>query len=207
MQGPSGTIRQPTDLIISGGAEVAMVVGLASGRISILEPIQTIHHATKDAKGLLQALHQVAQRLPLAQILSASPRAISMNTSCKELRGDDCKAMRAIVEECKNNVDNLKKVFQNVEAPPDASRVQHYRQVTRALGKGARVESLMKVILEDIQRWVENHGIRAVTNEQVKQLAKAIKEHSEIQPSLQEEDSAVNQTHSGTNVMPLNRHP
>jgi hypothetical protein len=64
------------DLIMSGGAEVATVVGLVSGRISILETIQIIHHATKDVKGILQALHQVAQRLPLAQILSALPKAI-----------------------------------------------------------------------------------------------------------------------------------
>lgn len=119
------TIRQPTGLILSAVAEVTTVVGLVSSIISILEIIQTIHHAIKDVKCPPQGFRQVAQKRPLAQ---GTLRITEGYMKERTLQSDDCEAMRPIVDEYKNRVDNSKKVFQNVEAPPDASRLQHYGQ-------------------------------------------------------------------------------
>ncbi|CAI4215628.1 unnamed protein product [Parascedosporium putredinis] len=166
---------------MSGIGEAATIVGLVTGIISILGTIKSIHDGVQDARGLPEAFHDVADRLP-------SPRIPS-----------DCEAMRPVTEACKEKATRLEKIFEKVAPQPDDSRFERYRSVARVMGKGSRVEALMKGILADLQLLAQSFGVRAVTAEQLdEKLSKAIRELAEAKPSLPEEEVSVSQFHSGS---------
>ncbi|KAL2751848.1 hypothetical protein ACRALDRAFT_1083796, partial [Sodiomyces alcalophilus JCM 7366] len=182
------------------GAEAATVVGLVTGIITLLGTIRSIHSGVKDARGLPEAFHQVAERLPLAQ---DTLKVIEAYIDDRIAHGDTCEAMRPTVEACKEKACRLEKIFEKVAPQPDASRLDRYRSVARLLGKGSRVESLMTGILADLQLLAQAHGLRAtaVTAAEVDgKLADAIRELAEAPPSLPEpeDDVSITQSHWGS---------
>lgn len=181
---------------MSGIGEAATIVGLVTGIISILGTIKSIHDGVQDARGLPEAFHDVADRLPLAQ---DTLKVIETYISERNAQNDSCEAMRPVTEACKEKATRLEKIFEKVAPQPDDSRFERYRSVARVMGKGSRVEALMKGILADLQLLAQSFGVRAVTAEQLdEKLSKAIRELSEAKPSLPEEEVSVSQFHSGS---------
>ena len=69
------------------------------------------------------------------------------------------------------------------------------------LGKGNRVETLMKGMLEDVQLLAINHGMTTVTDTRRKDVAEAVAEVAALPPSIPEnamEGTGFTAIHSGS---------
>ncbi|KAL6399326.1 hypothetical protein AUP68_17872 [Ilyonectria robusta] len=177
------------------GVEAGLVIGLISGIISIVEATWTIYSDIKDTKCLPRTFHQTAETLPLVEdTLRIAQGYIDKHESTEE----SCKAMKPILEGCKTKIEKLQNIFGEIAPQPDDSRFDSYRKVVRALGNGSRVETLMDGVLKDVTALVQNHGIKTVTDESLKKLAKAMEDLSALPPSLEPEDSSSHISHYGS---------
>ncbi|RYP06064.1 hypothetical protein DL765_009636 [Monosporascus sp. GIB2] len=159
----------------------AEVISLISGIIGILDATVQVYSAITDASGLPGAFRDVAQRLPLVKetLRTASGR---LNTNSPDERF--YKTMRPIVDGCKDKAIRLEEIFRKVIPQADAPRMERYFLAVRTLGKGSRVEMLMKGILEDVQLLAGNHVMKLATKSELGKLVEATKEVSAISPSL-----------------------
>ena len=175
------------------GAEAALVVGLISGVISIIEATKTIYDATKDAKGQPEAFRQVHARLVLviAILDRARERAQMVDETTQE-------ALEPVLESCKAKAKNLNKIFQKVIRKDDDKWYDRYKKALGTLGKEYKVECLMEEILKDIQVLVCERLMGTATDAQVKEIQEAIKEMNEMPSSLQDEAGSVTQNHQGS---------
>lgn len=169
---------------MSGVAEASAVIGLISGVIAIVEAIKTVYDAAGDASVLPKAFREVAQRLPLIRD--------TLRIAEGQLRGPNVDeassaAIKDAVENCKAKAEKLENIFQECVPPADASTFDRYLAALRSLGKGHKVEVLMKGLLENVQNLANNNAIKAATGEQIAKLAEAIEAVSAMEPSVPDE--------------------
>ena len=171
------------------GAEAGFVVGLISGVISLIEATKTVYDAAKDARGQPETFRQVATRLPLViEILrGAEKRAQALDETAQE-------ALEHIVKSCKVKAEKLQEIFQKVIRKDDDKWYDRYKKALGTLGKGDKVECLMKGILKDIQVLACEILMGTATEAQVKEIEEAIKQMDEMPSSLQDETGGVIQT-------------
>ncbi|KFZ07830.1 hypothetical protein V502_09728 [Pseudogymnoascus sp. VKM F-4520 (FW-2644)] len=174
-------------------AEVAFVVGLVASVIGIIDGVKTVWDALKDPKGQPEAFRQVAARLPL--ILSILDQAKSEAKKLDEAAQQD---LEKVLESCKEKAEKLNKIFKKVLPGDEDGRLDRYRKAVSAPFKGGRVEELMEGILRDAQSIATDKLLGIATEEQVKDLADAIKEMKEMPSSFPEETGTISQTHSGS---------
>ena len=168
---------------IMSGAEAILVLGVISSVIAIVDGTKQVYDAAANAQGLPAAFKEVAGRLPIVQnILRTADQHIKVG----DVDNESCKGMIPTIEACKKKAERLKELFQKVLPPDDASRTERYLKAVRTLGKGNRVELLMKGMLEDVQLLACDHGMKTVTKTEFEQIAKAITEVSAIPPSVDE---------------------
>ncbi|KFY27130.1 hypothetical protein V491_01015 [Pseudogymnoascus sp. VKM F-3775] len=175
------------------GAEVAFVVGLISGVISIIEATKTIYDAAKDSKGQPKAFRQVAARLPLViEILnSANEKTRALNETAQD-------PLEHILKSCKGKAEKLQEIFQKVIRKDDDKWYDRYKRALHTLGKGDKVESLMGEILKDVQVIACEKLEGTANSAQLKTLEEAIREMKEMPSSLTDEAGTIAQTHSGS---------
>ena len=174
-----GTISDiPNQPIAMFGPEV---IGLISGIIGILDAAGKVYSAAKDSSGLPEAFRDVAQRLPLVnETLRTAQGYLDTGSPSEGLY----EAVKPIVDDCKDKATRLEEIFRRVIPQADVSRMGRYLLATRTLGKGNRVETLMKGILEDVQLLVGNRVMRLATDADIGKLVQATKEVSAIPPSV-----------------------
>lgn len=111
------------------------------------------------------------------------------------------------VEDCKEKTLSLRTVFRRVVPKADIARLERYRLALNDLGKGCRVEILMKGVLKDVCRLVdkceivnEAQTIKIVDETRAQELVDAIEQMSTIPPSFPESGSgnSINNYGSGT---------
>ncbi|KAI7766967.1 hypothetical protein LZL87_013944 [Fusarium oxysporum] len=179
------------------GAEAILVLNVISSIIGILDGAKTVYEATQNAIGLPPAFNEVSKRIPLVRsILVAADKYIRQDN----LNEESCKAMRSIVEGCEHKAKKLEGIFQKVLPGEDASRAERYLKALKTVGKGDRVELLMKGMLEDVQLLASNHGMETVTTSDLEQITEAIKEISSMPPSAQEKDGSLSVAMYGDGV-------
>jgi hypothetical protein len=177
------------------GVEASLVVGLISGTIQIIDGIAKAYRLAKDVNALPQAFREVAQRLPLVR---STLQTAESHIAAYKPDKDSCNAMKSVVESCGDKAKRLETIFQDVIPPADTPILDRYFKAVQTLGKGNRVETLMKGILVDVQLLAGNSSIKAATKAQVEKLVKAIEELSVIPPSLPEEDSSTTVANYGS---------
>ncbi|CZR56191.1 uncharacterized protein PAC_06079 [Phialocephala subalpina] len=166
---------------MTGVAEASLVLGLISSVIAIVDRAKQVYDAAANAEGLPEAFREVAERLPIVRtILVSAERHIHDG----EIDENSRKAMKPVIERCGKRAEKLDKLFKKVIPPDDASRPERYLKAVRTLGKGGKVEILMKGMLEDIQLLASDYGLQAFTKDQIQQIAKALKEVSDIKTSV-----------------------
>lgn len=166
---------------MSGFGEASLVLGLISSVIAIVEGINQVYDAAANVEGLPLAFRDVAERLPIVQTILASART---HISAGDVDDGLCKAIQPVIMQCEQKAEKLGKLFTKVVPSNDASRGERYLMAISTLGKGGKVETLMKGILQDVQLLADNYGMRIITSDQVKELSKAIEDVSKIQPSV-----------------------
>jgi hypothetical protein len=180
---------------MSGAEAAALVLGLISASISIIDATKKLYDAAHDAKGLPAAFREAAARTPLVlEILRKAEGQLKVG----KVKESTCKAVQPVMEQCKLKCGKLSALFKEVLPGEDANRLRRYQKAVRTLGKGGRVEELMICILADIQLLAENRSMGAATEEQFEQLLGAIEEIKKLDPSLPEELESVSVSHTGS---------
>ncbi len=181
------------------GAEFLAVIGGISAILSIANSIADVYNTVKNLHGLPDAFSVVAARLPIVRdILESAKRHVEA-----EEDEDICKGIKHIVERRETNANTLKGIFEEVKPNDGAWKVDRYYKAVKAKGKGNKVETLMTNILKDVQLLDSQHGMKTATEEQQKEILAAIKELSDVPPSVPDSEFhdpgvTMNQYGSGT---------
>jgi hypothetical protein len=163
------------------GAEAILVLGIISSVIAIVDGAKQVYDGASNATGLPEAFREVAVRLPIVRNILGSAEQHIRDGQVGEA---SCKAMKPLINRCKERAKTLDGIFQKVLPLDDASRLDRYISAAKSLGKGGRVETLMKGLLDDVLLLASKHGMETVTAHQVDQLTKAIQDISTIEPSI-----------------------
>lgn len=166
------------------GTEAIAILGIISSVISIVDGTKQVYDAASNTNGLPEAFREVAFRLPIVRdILESAKQRVGGGHANK----DSYKAAKDVVEDCQSK----------------ASRAKKYLLAVRTLGKGNRVETLMKGMLEDLQLLAIEHGMVTETGTREK-VARAIEEVTALQPSLTEhatDETGFTAIHSGSGAI------
>ncbi|TQV89980.1 vegetative incompatibility protein HET-E-1 [Cordyceps javanica] len=156
----------------------AEVLGIISAVISIADATFKLYSAAKDEAGLPPNFKTVATKLPLiSKLLEDAERFVDGADEGLFL------TLMPIVTDCNQKATQLQQLFEKVTAAEDDSRFERYVKAARTIGKGGRVETLMKAILEDLQLLTMKFP-RAVSRRGQENLTGAIEEASKLEPSL-----------------------
>ena len=159
------------------GAEAVTVVGVISSIITIVEHIKRVHDALANQQGLPATFREVAGRLPIVRdTLELARQHID------DGRADDAGVMQ-VVKACQSKTRNLDNLFQKTILGDRASFRERYWKALKVLGKGNKVEDLMKGILVDVQLLACEHGMRVATPSQQTQISEAITDVSALPSS------------------------
>ena len=171
------------------GAEFIAVAGVISSIIAIVDGIKQVVEAASEVEGIPKAFRQASNKLPLiSDILEATKH----NFEADNVSGVE-KSVALVVDDCKDKWKTLNDLFDRVIPEGKASRVERYHSAVKTLGKGGKVESLMKGILEDIQLLATiktmtttnvEKVIRTVTAAQEEKVTKAITDVAAWPPSV-----------------------
>lgn len=163
---------------MSGVGEASLVLGIISSIISIIDATNQVYEAVKDEAGLPTNFKKSATKLPLiSKLLEDAERFIkAADESIKA-------AFTPTLEDCKVQATHLQELFEKVIPEEGDSRWDRYVKAARTIGKGGRVESLMKGILDDLQLLATKFP-EVTTQRGKEQLAKAINEVTGMEASL-----------------------
>lgn len=164
---------------MSGVGEANLVLGIISSVISIIDTAKQVYEAIEDEVGLPTNFKKSATKLPLiSKLLKDAERYIN-NTADESIKV----AFTPTIEDCKFHATQLRELFEKVMPEESDSRWDRYIKAARTIGKGGRVESLVGGILDDLQLLATKFPELATPRGQ-DQLAKAIDEVAEMEPSL-----------------------
>jgi hypothetical protein len=165
------------------GAEAVAILGGISSIISINDGAKQVYNAATSAEGLPGAFREVAGRLPIiTHILGAVEQCIKDGN----ITEDSCKRVKQVIDACQEKAKKLEDLFCKVIPGENTSRRERYLSAVKTLGKGNKVERLIKGILEDVYLLVSEHNMRVASSTQLEQVATAISEVSSILPSVPE---------------------
>jgi NACHT NTPase-like protein len=164
---------------MSGVAEASLVLGIISSIISIIDATKQVYEAVEDQTGLPTNFKKSAAKLPLISKLLESAENYIQGTDDESIR----LAFTPTLEDCKAQATKLQELFEKVMPEEGDTRWDRYVKAARTIGKGGRVEDLIRGILDDLQLLATKFP--AVTTPRTKeQLEKAIEEVSKMEPSL-----------------------
>jgi hypothetical protein len=168
--------RSYTDM---SGAEASLVIGLISSIITIIETTYQLYEAVEDEKGLPANFKKAASKLPLiSRILGDAEKYI------ESVQDEDKKAaFKLTLESCKLQAICLQDIFTRVMPDEDDSRWNRYMKAARTIGKGGRIEDLVKGILDNLQLMATNFP-EVASPRSKENLEKAVQEVSKMDPSL-----------------------
>ncbi|PVH70780.1 hypothetical protein DL98DRAFT_123555 [Cadophora sp. DSE1049] len=191
------------------GAEFIAVAGVISSIITIVDGIKQVVDAASEVEGLPKAFRQASNKLPLvSDILEATKR----NFEADYISGVE-KSVTLVVDDCKDKWKTLNDLFDKIIPQEKSSCVERYYKAVKTLGKGGKVESLMKRMLEDIQLLATiktmtttnvEKVIKTVTATQRENIAKAITDVASWPPSAPDDlfqggtGDSINNYGSGT---------
>jgi hypothetical protein len=188
------------------GAEAITVVGLISAVITIVGTSEKIYDASNNAKGLHEALRDVAQSFDILhnchtaqQQVDQKYQATSDTSSRRELEKSS-EAAKTIMEDCRNKANALEEIFQNVLPGDDAGRTERYLKAARSLkpGRTERVEDLMTGIFKQLQILQTSRFFKGELEKRAGDIQSAVDRLSELGPSLPDEGKFV---HTGSGAL------
>jgi alkaline phosphatase len=164
---------------MSGIAEASLVLGIISSIISIIDATTQVWEAVEDESGLPANFKKSAAKLPLIlKLLEDAERYIN-DTIDESIQA----AFTPTLEDCKVQATLLQQLFKKVMPEESDSRWARYVKAARTIGKGGRVESIIKAILDNLQLLATNFP-EATTARRKEQLTRAIEEVTKMEPSL-----------------------
>lgn len=163
------------------------IISLVASIIDIIEFCRSASSAIKDGKRLPKAFRHIDSRLPLIEsVLKKAKQHVETTATDTESTA----AAKDVLEACKEKAEELKDILQSVESSSEKSRLRRYVDIVKSLGNGKTIESLMSGILEDLQLLHENQTMGPAIESCREDIAQALKEMSEIEPSYVEESTS-----------------
>jgi len=179
-------------------AEVGLILGLISGIIQIINATEHVYQAAKDARGQPAAFREVAARLPLViNILKLAKQKIENGS----VDGESSIATEYVVKSCEEKALRLKITLEKCLPAEDAGSGMRVWKGMQMVPKGNRVETLMQGILKDVIVLAGNHGLKAATDEQIRELSRAIEAIGGLAPSAFEEVNSVANSSYGSGAI------
>lgn len=172
---------------MTGLAEASAILGLVSAIVGILDCVHKTYNAAHDAKGLPEAFKEVADRLPLVNdTLKLIDKHLQGNYT--SLDDEAASAIQERLEICHEKARKLEVIFNNCIPDDHTSRIDRYVKAVQTVGKGNKVELLMKGLLEGVQDIVNHIGIHTAEDvqKQTELLTEAIKTMSDMKPSVED---------------------
>lgn len=134
------------------GGEAALVLGLISSCIAIIDTSKKLLDATQDERGLPEAFRAVDTQLPL--ILGTLRNIKSKSQTASD---SDCATVAQAVKSCEENAEALQKVLQAVMTGEKDGLAKRYYKHVKSIAKGHKVEVLAQQILRQLQHLQANH--------------------------------------------------
>lgn len=163
---------------MSGVGEASLVLGIISSILSIIDATNKFYQAVEDEAGLPANFKKSAAKLPtISKLLEDAERYVKAADESVEA------AFTPTLEDCKVQAAQLKELFEKVMPHGGDSRWDRYVKAAPTIGKGGRVETLIRGILDDLQLLATKFpDVTTVRGKE--QLAEAIEEASKMEPSL-----------------------
>jgi N-terminal domain on NACHT_NTPase and P-loop NTPases len=163
---------------MSGVGEASLVLGIISSILSIIDATNKFYEAVEDEAGLPTNFKKSAAKLPvISKLLEDAEGYVKAADESVEA------AFTPTLEDCKVQAAQLEELFGKVMPKGGDSRWDRYVKAARIIGKGGRVETLIKGILDDLQLLATKFP-EVTTPRRKDQLAKAIEEVAGMEPSL-----------------------
>ena len=140
----------------------------------------------------------VAGRLPIVlDILDSTKDYIDKGN----INEESCRAVKGVVEECQRKAKKLDEIFQKICPEDDDMRLERYYKAVKTIGKGNKIENLMKGIMEDVQLLACERGIKIANKSRIEQVSAAITEVAALPSSVPEQavqETGITILHSGS---------
>lgn len=172
------------------------VISSISAIISLLDAsIKIYDSAQKDIK-LSATFDVVRRRLPvLLHTLETCKNHLKLRKDA--IPGDVCEALEKSLDACDAKASNLRGIFEKIIPGESDTWEKRYLKVLRRIGKGNKVEELMRSMAEDVQLIVNHDAVRSANAKQNLELENIIKEMNEVDSSVPNEENMVMTFSSG----------
>ena len=167
-------------------------LSVIASSIALVQAVSATYEKIHDIKGLPKAFDRVNESLHLVELTLVKARGCLTSPSDEPLEN----AIEPITRRCEEKIKVLHGIFNEVANCKNeplhgrtwAVAAQNYRIVLLKLGKGNKVEVLMKEILADLANLGQYQVFGVATESQVLQLQKDIKELSTVESSMPDSD-------------------
>ncbi|KAF3931009.1 hypothetical protein ABW20_dc0101973 [Dactylellina cionopaga] len=144
------------------GAEFIAAAGVIASMIAIIDGIKQVVEAALDAEGLPKVFRRASHMLPIiSDILVSAKSALDKKDALVE------RSIKLTIEDCEENWQKLKGLFDKVIPEDKTKPLDRYYKAVKTLGKGGKVETLMKEILESVQLLTSFKVLTAAKQEEV----------------------------------------
>lgn len=124
------------------------ILGAISATVALIETVIKLRKAYDEANDVPEAITQVLNRLPLIKTTLEQAAREAANTSISN--PEVSSAVGNVVEACKQKAEQLEEIFTYIAPTPEASIMRKYRLIMRRVGKGKKVETLARSMMEDL---------------------------------------------------------
>ncbi|KAK6360741.1 hypothetical protein TWF730_006866 [Orbilia blumenaviensis] len=169
------------------GAEFVAVAAVASSIIGIAEGINKVVQAASDAEGLPKVFRRAQTKLEIiSDILDATTEAFKNKPPDTGVES----TVQKTVANCRESWKKLEGLFEKVIPEEDSTRMERYRKAAKILGKGSKVETLLKDLMENVRLLgtlkIMAQGKEEViqTNPRIEKLEGHIADVAKWEPSL-----------------------
>lgn len=138
---------------MTGVVEAATVLGLVSSAIAIFEAAQEVYEAASNTSGLPKTFRAAADRIPLVHH-ALSQAAENIRT--QQVDEQALKSAEPVLQQCKENADKIKDIFDKTIPGPNASRAE---RMTKAVGlkmKSNKVKESMEEVIKGLELLAQN---------------------------------------------------
>jgi hypothetical protein len=169
------------------GLEVIGGIGAVAGIIG--GAVQLWQGARKDIK-FSETFATVAAQLPILRDTLQTCRD-QLEPLQDTLPSDAVASLLSAIDSCKSKAANLQQVFRETIPTEDSTWYQRYRQVLRRLGKGNKVEELMRSIIEETQLLVNYHAVKSARPDLSTTLEKIKSKLESMGPSISSNEELI----------------
>lgn len=127
------------------GAEAALVLGLVSSTLTILQAAYEIYNTAHDAKGHIKAFEAPAEQIPLV-----ARTLMLIEDGLKSKSDEEVRTIQPIVKRCKEKASLIKGVFDKTLPSRDTTRMERYKKAFEAKSRSAEIKRSMEAIMQDL---------------------------------------------------------